>query len=265
MLGDYHTHTQFSLDSEAPIPAMIERAIELGLSHICFTDHMDMDYPEDEDFTFDTNLYFREMREYQSQYADRIKVLIGVELGLQPHLANTHAAYLKQYPFDYVIGSVHLVNNMDPYFDKAFEGRTDEEVFRCYFEDTLKNVQAFHEFDSMGHLDYVVRYGRHGSQEYSYEKFKDIIDEILKILVANGKALEVNTAGLRKNLGFPNPHGKIVRRYHELGGEMITIGSDAHKPAQMGYGFHQLKDILGEAGFHQYVRFENRKPVFVDL
>ncbi|HEY9575380.1 MAG TPA: histidinol-phosphatase HisJ family protein [Lachnospiraceae bacterium] len=265
MLGDFHTHTRFSLDSDSAVEDMIEAAIAKKMAYLCITDHIDWDYPAGEDFDFSLEEYFEKLKECKKIYKEKIKLFIGVELGLQPQLKAAYAKLLKDYPFDFVIGSTHLVNGKDPYYKETFEGHSDREIFQSYFESTLKNVQTFSEYDSLGHLDYVVRYGQKGAEDYNYESYKEVIDEILSCIVKENKALEVNMAGLRKKLGFPNPHYKVIKRFHDLGGKMITIGSDAHRPGQMAFGFLKLKNILKEAGFDSYVRFEQRNPIFEKL
>lgn len=266
MIGDIHLHSSFSADSEARMEDVVRAAIDAGLPLICFTDHIDLDYPvEDLDFEFDIPAYFREIGRMQELYGDRIRIFRGVELGMQAHLGDRYRALLKEHDFDFVIGSQHLVNGRDPYYPETFEGKTDQEVYRAYFENMLEDIRAFHEFDTLGHLDYVVRYGRRRSRGYSYRAYADVIDEILKFLVRWNIALELNTAGLRKRLGFPNPHPDILRRYRELGGTLVTCGADAHRPAFVGYGMKEAEEILKSCGFTHYVYYSRRKPFFVRL
>lgn len=266
MLADMHMHTEFSLDSCAKLDSMADYAISKGIDTICITDHIDWDFPEKNMiFDFDVDAYEKCILRAREKYKGRLDILMGVELGMQPHLAERYTRFLESHPFDFVIGSVHLVNNRDPYFPEAFKGMTDQEAYRLYFENTLENVKAFHGFDSLGHLDYIVRYGRTKAQNYRLSDYQDIIDEILKELISNDKALEVNSAGLRKNLGFPNPHTDIIKRFKELGGEMVTVGADAHKPSHIGYEFRRLSNILQKCGFTYYTKFKGRKPEFVKI
>ncbi len=243
-------------------------AVRLGIPRLCVTDHQDFDYPPQYniDFTFPTDLYFTKLAALREEYRGRIAVFTGVELGLRTHLARQLTEYANGWPFDYVIGSIHLVGDRDPYYPDFFQGRSEEEAYREYFTCTLENVKLHLDaFDALGHLDYAVRYGPCRNKYYSYEKYRDIIDEILKILAEHGKALECNTSGLRSGLGHTNPHPDIIRRFVQLGGEMITIGSDAHSPEQLGYGFQTLKDMLSGCGVSYYTEFHSRKPVFYPL
>ncbi len=266
MIADLHVHSSYSTDSEAKMEDTVRRAIEIGLPRLCFTDHIDWDYPvEGLTFDFDVNTYMNEIEDLQKKYQGQIELLKGVELGLQPQLGERYRKLLRDYPFDFAIGSQHLVNNMDPYYPETFEGKKDSEIFLNYFENMLEDVKAFHSFDTMGHLDYVVRYGRNKARDYSYRAYADIIDEILKLLVKYNIAIELNTCGLRKQLGFPNPHPDILRRYHELGGTLVTVGSDSHKPYYLGYSFDTAAQILKSCGFTHYCYYKNRNPKFVKL
>lgn len=266
MKADFHMHTRFSSDADVEPSEIIKKAIELGLETICFTDHFDKDYSKENDmFQLDTESYFQEMKRLQELYKDRINIRIGVELGLQLHLGAFYKKYVNQYPFDFVIGSVHVVGGEDPYYPSFFEGKEDVDGYRQTFEETLANVKENTDFDVLGHIDYIVRYGRKQAQEYSYQKFADIIDEILKYLIANGKGLELNTAGFKYGLGFAHPHPDVLRRYRELGGEIITVGSDGHKPEHIAYNFRQVAEILKQSGFCYYAEFKNRQPIFKEL
>lgn len=267
LASDCHMHTCFSTDSDAPVRSMLDEAIRRGLRSVCITDHMDVDFPADKElgehpFLFNLDEYFRILTALRDEYADRLIIRIGIEIGLQTHLGNTYREMMCRYPFDFVIGSLHLVHGMDPYYGKVFEGRSDSEVYREAFEQTLECMDSVHDYDVLGHLDYVVRYGRHQAAEYSYRKFADVIDEILRKLISEGKGLEMNTGGIKYGLGFCNPHPDVLRRYRELGGEIITLGADAHRPEHVAYAFGQAAEILRKCGFHFYAEFEKRRPVF---
>ena len=264
---DSHMHTVFSTDSEASVKSMLDASVKRGLQSVCITDHLDLDYPEDEELgpdPFQLNLrqYFEMLTQIREEYREKLNVRIGVELGLQPHLGKTYEKLVQEYPFDFVIGSLHLVHGMDPYYGKVFEGKTDGEVYREAFCETLCCLDKVSCFDVLGHLDYVVRYGRNKAQEYSYREFSDEIDEILKKVISAGKGLEMNMGRVKYGLGFANPHPDVLTRYRELGGEIVTVGADAHRPEHVAYDFEEAGDILKSCGFHYYAEFIGRKPVF---
>lgn len=266
MLWDTHMHTDFSGDSKASPESMMEKAIQLGLAGICFTDHLDYDYPDDPDlFLLDIDKYDEKIHALQQQYQNRLPIRFGIEIGLQPHLAKRHQEMLSAHDFDFVIGSSHVVHGFDPYYPAYYEGKTEQEAYLEYFTSILENIQAFSDFDVYGHIDYVVRYGPNKNDQYSYAAYADIIDEILRLLIQKGRGIELNTAGFKYGLGHPNPTEEILSRYRELGGEIITIGADGHKPEHIAYDFAKVPAILEAAGFRYYTVFKNRKPEFIPL
>lgn len=261
MRADYHVHTNFSYDSDGTPEKTILSAIQKGLQTICITDHHELDYIEP-GWEVDFEKYFQELSKLGECFQNHIEVLVGIEFGMQTHLHQQYTELARKYSFDFVIGSVHLFDGYDPYYPGYFEDKTDEEGYRRAFEITLENVKAFLEYDTLGHLDYIVRYGRNKEQSYSYAKYADYIDEILRILIQNGKGLEVNTGGWKSGFSFAHPHADILKRYRELGGEIITIGSDAHTPEHVGYDFQRVKGYLEKCGFKYYTEFRQRKPYF---
>ena len=274
--ADMHMHTWFSTDSEACPCDMADEAVRKGLKTICFTDHFDKDDLEwGEEGIFDVDAYFVEMQKLQEEYAGKLNIRIGIELGLRTYLEDYYEELTKKYPFDFVIGSVHNVpykkdaeGNIlytDPAAEKLFTDCTDKEAYRLMMETTLENVRTSDCFQTLGHLDYVVRYGKSREKEYSYTDYADIIDEILKLLIEKEKGLEVNSAGLKYGLPFAHPHPDVLKRYRELGGEIITIGADAHKPEHIAYDFAKAEEILKSCGFKYYTEFFEQKPVFKQL
>ena len=274
--ADMHMHTWFSTDSEACPRDMADEAVRKGLKTICFTDHFDKDDLEwGEEGIFDVDAYFVEMQKLQEEYAGKLNIRIGIELGLRTYLKDYYEELTKKYPFDFVIGSVHNVpykkdaeGNIlytDPAAEKLFTDRTDKKAYRLMMETTLENVRTSDCFQTLGHLDYVVRYGKSREKEYSYTDYADIIDEILKLLIEKEKGLEVNSAGLKYGLPFAHPHPDVLKRYRELGGEIITIGANAHKPEHIAYDFAKAEEILKSCGFKYYTEFFEQKPVFKQL
>lgn len=266
MLSDFHLHSNFSGDSDALPEAMIQQAVRLNMQHVCFTDHYDMDFPgESEYFLFDIKKYFEEMQRLKDKYSPYIDVRIGIELGLQTHLKEACEQITKDYAFDFVIGSIHVVRNQDPYYPAYYEGRAERDCYFEYFETVLENLKHINGYNVLGHIDYIVRYGPNKNKFYSYDTYGDILDNILNVCVEKGIGLELNTGGLAYGLGHPNPHPDILKRYHDIGGEIITVGSDAHAPERLGFAFEQAKDLLKDCGFCYYTVFKDREPTFVKL
>ena len=296
ILYDCHMHTSFSGDSQAPMEQMVLSARAKGLSGICFTDHLDWDYRETPGlFDLDLDSYAAAVQRMQDKYnADDFHIYFGIELGLQPHLADRHRQLVHRYPFDYVIGSTHVVDGYDPYYPLFFEKFGLEAGLRRYYQMIYENILAFPDFDSLGHLDYILRYlpplpdralpPQSGSvcvsKAYTNAGYMEEIDAILRELIRRGIALELNTGAYRKGRLDPNPDLLVLRRYHELGGRRITLGADAHSPEHVAIGFGEIPpdyppeeadhfssaaDLLKRAGFDSYLVFEGRRARVLDL
>ncbi len=268
--ADYHMHSHFSGDSTEPMELMVQSAIQKGLTHICFTEHMDMDYPVSDKtpegmFLLNTDSYLYDLLKLKNKYAEQIKVAFGVELGIQPHLQKELAVYARSFEFDFIIGSTHVVKREDPYYPSFYEGKTEEEAYRSYFEENLLNLKKFQNFDVYGHLDYVVRYGTYQDANYSYDKYKDLFDQMLTLLLEKEKGIELNTGSLRRGTKDVSPCTDVLKRYKELGGEIITIGSDAHTAADIAADFDRAEEILKSCGFKYYSVFENRMAEYKKL
>lgn len=277
--SDNHVHTSFSSDSTEPMENMIKQGITLGLTSICFTEHMDYDFPDlgqGMDFLFDVPTYLETLQMFQKQY-NEIEIRKGVEIGLKSGIIDKTTKLTTAYDFDFVIGSTHLVNDMDPYYRDYWESTGETLGIQKYYETTLEQIQNNFDFDVYGHIDYILRYTPtvvdHKNKPntidsfltQSTEKYMDILDEILRTLIENGKGIEINAAGWKYGLGHPNPHEKILTRYRELGGEIISIGSDAHETKHLAYDFHKVPNLLKTCGFDYYTEFHGRKPKYIKL
>lgn len=268
ILTDCHVHSSFSSDSSTPMEAMVEKALEAKFESFYITDHMDYDFPISQglDFLFSPQEYMEYIQRLKKQYDGRISIYTGVEAGLKTTVTPKIKSLLSSFPFDLVIGSVHLVNNVDPYLKDFWENRTGKEALTSYFKAIIENLYAYDDFDVLGHLDYVIRYAPASLQEdFSYEDYQELLDEILTFIIHHQIALEVNTAGYKTSPDQPNPHTQIIKRYLSLGGEMISIGSDAHEPQFYGYGFDKVRLLLLSLGVNSYTTFIQRKPVFHKL
>lgn len=251
MLFDTHVHTSFSNDSDMAIETALNRAAELGLG-ITITEHMDMAYPEP-DVAFDIKQYFNDYAKYRSE-----KVLLGIELGMRTECLNDNHDIVKQQQFDYVIGSIHFVDNIEIYLEEYFHSRTKLETYNRYFESMLDCLKTYDFIDSLGHIDYIARYARYSNPELYYHEFSDRIDAILKLAARNEKALEINT----RRLGNPDTVTSLMpiyKRFRELGGRMVTLGSDAHKPETIGNHLAIAKDMATACNL-KVVYFKQRKP-----
>ncbi len=275
MIPDMHVHTRWSSDSSVPVREQIEKAAALGMKQICITDHQDFDAPKfpPDYFTFliddkgddDTvKKYVDDILEIKDEYAGRIEVLAGIELGIQPHLTEKLNAFADRFPFDFIIGSTHTFCGMDAEDKRHYENVDVEEAVRQYFMDELVNVKGFKKFDVAGHMDFVLRYGPGAAETFTYGKYAYVIDEILKELIQSGRGIECNTSKFKaKNM--INPDREIIRRYAELGGEIITFGSDSHVSERLGEGFKEAGEIVRKCGLKYYAVFRQHKPEFYPI
>ena len=264
LLWDTHLHSDFSGDANIAAAEMIAAARQLPLAGITFTDHLDLDYQEEPGlFDLDTDSYCAKIQELRGAECTRdFSVSLGIELGLQPHLASAYQELLEQYPFDYVIGSTHVIHGEDPYYPKYFSTRDEKSAFTEYYEIILENIQTFDNFDSLGHLDYCFRYGPYARPNMdTYTSYREIVDAILSTIIKKDIALEVNTGAFRCGMTEPNPSVAIIKRYKELGGKLLTIGSDAHKTEHIGLHFTELPDLLLDCGFKEYHVYKNRVAI----
>lgn len=271
---DFHIHCNFSSDSDASPEAMIEQAIKIGLSSICFTDHNDFNYPVQngtKEFQLPFNNYISHINNLKQKYSSRILINIGVEQGLCKEFSKETDNYDDNNFLDFIIGSSHIIDGEDPYYTEFWKNHSTKSRILSYFENVLENIRSCSNFDVYGHLDYIIRYiptnqdDYNESYKYKWTDYFDIIDCILKELIEQGKGIEVNTSGLKYGLQSPNPCFEIIKRYRELHGEIITTGSDAHEPKYIAYSFEKLPDLLKSAGFKYYTIFNKRKPEFIKI
>ena len=269
--ADFHLHSSYSGDSQADMEGMIQKAISLGFKDIAFTEHMDLNFPTSRDipegmFECNVDSYLYHLLGLRNKYINDINVRFGLELGLQPDVVRQNVKVCKEHDFDFVIGSIHVVNGDEVYSNTPFfENKTDEEAYREYFEGVYENLRSYSNFDVVGHLDYVVRYGKTLDKDYSYDKYKDVLDKILQRIIDREKGIELNTGAVAYGLKELNPCMDILKRYKALGGEIITIGSDAHKIEDIGRGFDRAEEALREAGFEYYTVYDARIPVQMKL
>ena len=268
--ADFHMHSAFSGDSDAPMEEMIQKSINLGLTDICFTEHQDFDfiYKEDEPkdfFETDTDKYRECLSALRDKYSNSVNIHFGIELGMQEHLGAKNHNYINSYDFDFVIASSHLAGRRDPYLPEYFSGRSEHEAYHAYFQGICDCLNVFSDFDIYGHLDYVLRYGPTKNSEFVFEEYKDIIDKILMKLIESGKGIEINTSGYAYGMGGPHPAADILREYRLLGGDIITVGSDAHKPQDIARYYRDAEEVLRSCGYKYYCIYKARKPQHISL
>ncbi len=265
-MHDNHIHSNFSGDSDMEANSACQKAVQIGLSGLVFTDHVDYDYPDfDENFLINLDEYFNYFKQLQSSWKEKLDIRVGVEMGFQPQVLNEINKTINAYPFDFVINSVHIIDHLDPYTGHFFREKTQKQAYERYLQEILCSVNSYDNYDIIGHIGYVARYGNFEDKLLRYNGYTELLDQILKAVIKKGKGIELNTSGLRSDLYSSIPGLDIFKRYFELGGEIVTIGSDSHSTEHIGYSFKEASDCLKEIGFKYVAHFEGRKPIFEKL
>lgn len=284
MISDFHLHSEFSDDSTASMESQIEKAISLGMKEMCFTDHVD--YGIKSDWTDDqikwrggdgigtskeeqaplTNVnypeYFWKLYRMQKTYRGKIMIRKGLEFGIQTITIGNYEKLIKDYgnQLDFVLLSIHQIDNRELWTGEFMEGMDQKEYNLKYYKELLEVMKVFHDYDVLAHLDLVSGYDAKGPIDL--KEIRDILAEILTTVIRNGKGIELNTSSWHYGLGDTTPSRDILKLYHDLGGRIITVGSDAHKPDYLGDHFQDAADILKEIGFTEYCTFEKHQPDF---
>ena len=285
MLADYHIHCKYSDDSEEDLEKIIETAINKGIDEICFTDHVDYGIKPDKDVfekmdenakkdwikkigRIDLNVdylnYFKEIEELREKYKDKITIRQGLEFGMQVHTIKDFQKLFDKYKekFDFVILSCHQVNDKEFWTNEFQKGKSIDEYNAEYYEEIYRVMNRYSDYSILGHLDHIQRYNE---TIYPFEKSREIIVKILKKVIEDNKGIEVNTSSFRYGLKELTPERDILKLYHELGGKIITIGSDAHKAENVGEHIPYIQEELKKIGFIDICTFDKMKPIFHKL
>ena len=264
MIYDYHTHTMFSEDSEAPVDDMIRRAVEIGVAELAITDHYDPDYPDPNyEFVPDFPEYHAMLDSKQKEYADRIKIVKGIEIGIQDgDTIEKCRAQAAAFDYDYIIGSFHCFCGYDLY-TADYDSMNEKEVIPDFYKYMHSCLSQFKDYDVVGHFNVIDRYVPF---ELDYSNCMDICEAVLKMIVEDGKGIEINTSSFRYGMGDrTHAAGEFLQTYHDMGGEIVTIGSDAHKPEDLGHEYERAADILRSHGFRYLATFSERRPTMIKL
>ena len=287
MYADYHIHSEFSDDSREPMENQVRRAIELGLEEICFTEHVDYGIKKDWDdgniewrggdgvnysddgkeplANADYPAYFDKLRRMKEEFGGRIRIRQGLEFGIQTITIPQYERLWERYKdeLDFVLLSMHQVDNKEFWNQEFQRGRTQKEYNEAYYQEILDVMRQFKHYSVLAHLDLIVRYDKNGA--YPFREVRELIAEILTQAIADGKGIEVNTSSWHYGLADTQPSRDILRLYRDLGGRIITIGSDGHTTRYLGDHIKEAQKILRETGFTQICTFEHMVPVFHEI
>lgn len=279
-LIDCHTHTQFSVDSDADISEMIEKACLLGLAAYAVTDHCECNrwysedhYPDEDtyryyDFGTDFENSVSAVTSLKEKYSGRFNLICGVEMGQATHDFDIAEKIVSDSRVDFVIGSMHQLPKTEDFAFIEYDKMSHQDIYglaeRYFLE--INKLCKWGKFDVLGHLTYILRYinGTAGIN-LDINPFDEVIADSLKTLIEKGKGIEINTSGLRQKYGDVFQSLKYVKLFRELGGEILSIGSDAHTVADLGSGITEGAKIALEAGFKYLCYFKERKPNFLKI
>lgn len=279
-LTDCHTHTSFSVDSEADIVEMIERACSLGLAAYAVTDHAECNrwysaehYTDDPVYPYyEFGKAFEEsvsaVSSLKEKYSGSLNLICGIEMGQATHNFEVAEKIVSDSRLDFVIGSMHQLPRTEDFAFLDYDAMSSDEIYALaerYFTEIHK-LCTWGKFDVLGHLTYLLRYIKcRGGIDLELKRFDDIIAESLRLLAHNGKGLEINTSGYRQGYGDSFPDIKYVRLFHDLGGELVSVGSDAHTVEDLGSGIEKGAQTAYDAGFRRLCHFKARKAYFTEL
>lgn len=267
MIADCHNHSTQSPDGENTVKEMAQRAVELGIEHYTITDHLEINKFYDEEF-----LYEEPVRESSilvpqviREFEGKLDMHYGVELGQPLHDMKLTERMLDSYDYEFIIGSCHMVKGWDDFYYLDYQKTDPYYLLGLYFDEVLEMAE-WGRFDVLGHLTYPLRYiqGDFGIK-IDMSRYENIIEEIFRTLVKNGMGIEINSSGLRQKIGVTMPDKHYVSLYKKCGGEIITVGSDAHRASDLGKGIRESIALAKKCGFDKIYYYKNRKPVGVNI
>lgn len=273
-LYDNHNHSQFSFDGrKTTVEASALAAKEKGLGGICFSDHCDFYVPpmkaDFEDLVpeqFDVSEQQAEIERVQAIIGEPFRILKGIEIGMYSECRDQIRKALDSSSFDQVIASVHYIEQTDPFYGGYYDGKTWKDAYGKYLETICSEMIWLKDFDIMGHYDYIARYAPYPEATIMYRDFSDIFDTMFRYLIEEGKALEINTKSYMQYNGRDVTLDKgVLMRYKEMGGEIISLGSDSHDPMRPGDRFDHFADLLRSLGFRWTAHYEQRKLIQINL
>lgn len=267
---DYHVHSTVSFDGHSTMEEYIAAARQKGISELCFTEHHEMDYPyEDVHPHLDFDVYDKAFSK-ASAHSDGIVLKKGLEVGLIPDSIERICADLLLREFDFIIASQHLARGKDPWYGNFFEGISVRQGQKIYLEEMLECLRQYTNYSVIGHIGYIDKYLHSAQQEdetarpFTFNDFPELLDAILSEAIKHGKGIELNTSNYYIH-GYPTPHPSIIKRFFELGGEVVTFGSDAHSADALGGYMQEAMALLRECGGKWYCTFDKMQPSFHTL
>ncbi len=264
-ISDSHTHSECSFDGSDSISMMCEHAMEMGLYSITVTDHCECNEYYQNNVRCDIERSVTGISKARAMYLDKLKIYKGIELGQPTQDVQAAQDVLSLTDYDFVLGSLHNLKNERDFYFLDYTDENVPELLDRYFDELLELAEQ-DLFDSLAHFDYPFRYIIGNAKIIpDRKKYLEKTDAVLKVLIRNNKAIEINTSGLRQEIRRTLPDIGIINRYRELGGKYVTLGSDAHRWGDIGSGIENGLDMLLKCGFTHFTVYEKRSPILLPI
>ncbi len=264
-ISDSHTHSENSFDGKDSVVMLCDRAYQMGLYSITVTDHCDCNDYYPNNVRQDIEGSIRDTLKARGLYAEKIKIYLGIELGQPTQDTKAAEEALSLGAYDFVLGALHNLRGEQDFYFLKYNEENAPKLLNRYFEEMMELIED-DRFDSLAHLTYPFRYiAANPSLQITTVQYREQIDEVLNALVRNHKALEVNTSGLRQKIGVTLPDEAILRRFRELGGKYVTVGSDAHRWGDIGAGIEDAFRILQRCGYTHFTVYQKREPEMLPI
>ena len=275
MIADYHLHCMFSDDSWYPPEQVCEDAWKNNLDEICFTDHVDYGIKPDWDqalsakvamgqrlLNVDYDAYFPCIASLREKWAGRLTVKCGLELGVQTHTIPQYNALWDRWgdQLDFTLLSIHQVGDAEFWTGEFQEGRSQKEYNRAYYQELYDVATTFTHWSVLAHMDLIKRYDPAGA--LNFPDNRDLVAATLEHTISQGKGIELNTSSIRYGLADSQPAKEILCLYRDLGGSIITLGSDSHAPEHLGAYIRHFGHYLASLGFEGFCTYDKMVPTF---
>ncbi|MEG1997102.1 MAG: histidinol-phosphatase HisJ family protein, partial [Clostridiales bacterium] len=260
---DYHVHSTISFDARVSLFEVCRAAVRIGAAGITFTEHVEFTRADEKGRIPDFGAYRRQIAAARESFP-QLEIGMGLEIGMYAGRKGEIEDIVGGGDWDFVLASLHTVGGLCAYNNDFTRGKDKQYAFRQYFDALYQIIEEIPCFDVAAHLDMIRRNNSVEDRSLNYADYADSLDAILKLLIHREQGLEVNTAGWRFGLGAPHPHGSILHRYKELGGKIVTCGSDSHNERvcdRIDEGYQWML----QNGFRQLTLYRKRQPYFIDL
>ena len=266
ILYDSHVHSSFSGDCKYTMEDMVKSALNKKLKVITFTEHIDYEYGDTGvNIVYTPSDYFKEINRLKNKYNKQIEILSGTEIGMQPHLSEKYSVFLQDKPFDFILLSVHTINKQALNKESYYINKNSKDIIEDYYINLLEIIKRFDNFDVIAHMDLIKKYSNNFYEHSQSDEYLEIVIEILKKIIYMGKGLEINTSSVNHCVNNFYPSKNILQLYKQFGGDIITIGSDAHNPKDICNHYREAISILRDLDFKYISVYKNRRKQLIKI